>query len=176
MDDQQPGTYDTVLVAVLKDPRDLEIARDQHWYRIPVDRLPKRAIGARVLAFYQPKVFGEESWAIRYYARANRWTQARRIDLLPEEPDHPRAQQPYYQVWLGPLERLPHPVVSRRWRRISFIVTHWGRLLDVEAVEDLLHGTIWDEYLWKAMRQLGYLAEHVLCEVRGLFGPEERPS
>ena len=30
----------------------------------------------------------------------------RRRDLLPDEPDHPRADQAYYKLQLGPLERL----------------------------------------------------------------------
>lgn len=161
-----PGPYTTVLVAVLKEPRDLVIARDEHWYRIPVNRLPTRAVGAPVLAFYQTRAFGEERWAIRYYALTQRWAEVRRVDLFPEEPDHARAQDWYYQVWLGPLQPLPHPLKSLRWRRITFIVTHWQRLLDVEAVEDLLHGSLWDEYLWRAMRSMGYLAEHVLKEVQ----------
>lgn len=173
MSEQAPpvlGPYTTVLVAIFKEPRDLEIARDRHWYRIPVKRLPARAVEAPVLAFYQTRAFGEERWAIRYYALVRHWAQVRRVDLLPEEPEHPRAQEPYYQVWLGPLHALPRPIVSRHWRRITFIVTHWQRLHEVEAVEELLHGTVWDEYLWKAMRSLGYLAEHLLKEVRGWFG------
>jgi hypothetical protein len=161
-----PGPYTTVLVALLKEPRDLDIARHEHWYRIPVRRLPARAVGAPILAFYQPKAFGEERWAVRYYALAERWAEARRIDLLPGEPDHPRAQERYYRVWLGPLQALPRPIASRRWRRITFIVTHWQRLLEAEAVEDLLHGTVWDESLWRAMRNLGYLAERILREAR----------
>ncbi len=164
-----PGPYTTVLIAVLKAPRDLEIAREQHWYRIPVNKLPTRAVGAPILAFYQPKAFGDERWAVRYYALAERWAEVCRCDLLPDEPDHPRAQELYYQVWLGPLQALPHPIASRRWRRIAFIVTHWQRLLDAEAVEDLMHGSIWDETLWHAMRNLGYLAERILREI-GLWG------
>jgi len=166
----EPGPYATVLVAVLKSPRDLAIARDEHWYRIPVKRLPTRAVGAPILAFYQPAAFGDERWAIRYYALAERWAEVRRIDLLPGEPDHPRAQEPYYQVWLGPLQPLPHPIESRRWRRITFIVTHWQRLQQVEAVEDLLHGSALEESLWQAMRRLGYLAEKVLREAGARFG------
>ena len=34
-----------MLVALLKEPRDLGIARDEHWYRIPVRSLPARAVG-----------------------------------------------------------------------------------------------------------------------------------
>ena len=163
------GPYSTVLVALIKEPRDLDIARQQHWYRIPVHRLPARAARAQVIAFYQPRSFGEERWAIRYYAPVRCWSQVQRLELFPEEPNHPRAREPYYQIWLGDLQPLPHPIASRRWRRLTFIVTHWERLLQVEAVEELLHGTIWEQYLWRAMRNLGYLAEHLLCEVRARF-------
>ena len=166
---EAPGPYTTVLVAVLKEPRDLALARDGHWYRIPVKKLPTRAVGAPIVAFYQTRAFGEERWAIRYYAQARRWAEVRRIDLLPDEPDHPRAQEWYYQVWLGPLQALPQPIRSHRWRRITFIVTHWERLQAVEAVEELLHGSVWDEHLWRAMRNLGYLADQALRELRVRF-------
>ena len=170
----EPGLYDKVLVAVLKEPRDLQRAREEHWYRIPVARLPQRAREAPVLAFYQPKAFGpEERWAIRYYAPVECWERKRRVEIIPQEPDHPRAQEWYYQVRLGPLQTLPHPITSVRWRRITFIVTHWQRLLDSNTVEQILHGSLWDESLWKAMRGLGYLAEHVLKEVRAWFGGKQ---
>jgi hypothetical protein len=168
--DEALGPYTTVLVALLKAPRDLELARDAHWYRIPVRRLPERAAAAPLVAFYQTSAFGEERWAIRYFAAVERWTQARRVDLLPDEPDHPRAQEAYYQLWLGPLQSLPQPIPSLRWRRITFIVTHWERLLAAANVEELLHGSRWDEALWRSMRKLNLLAEHVLHEVRGWFG------
>ena len=164
------GPYTTVLVAILKEPRDLDIAREQHWYRIPVRRLPARAAEAPVLAFYQTRAFGEERWAVRYYALARRWTRVRRVDIFPDEASHPRAQDPYWQVWLGPLHTLPRPVVSRRWRRITFIVTHWQRLFEAETVEELQHGTIFEERLWQAMRQLGYLAEDLWQELREWLG------
>jgi hypothetical protein len=37
--DSEPGAE--VLVTVLNHPRDLAIARDQHWYRIPVANADK---------------------------------------------------------------------------------------------------------------------------------------
>ncbi len=39
------GTYrdpdSIVLIAILNNRRDFQIARDQHWYRIPVERAPR---------------------------------------------------------------------------------------------------------------------------------------
>jgi hypothetical protein len=155
----QPNRYATVLVAIMNHPRDLAIARDQHWYRIPVAKVPERGVNAPILAFYQTKAFAEEKWSINYYAQAPTWEVVRRIDLLPEEPQHPRAHERYYKVHLDELCRLPHPIVSRKWRRIAFIVTHWERLQAAHEISELLHGTIWEEHLWKALRKMGRLAE-----------------
>ncbi len=155
----QPNRYATVLVAIMSNPRDLTIARDQHWYRIPVDKAPQRGVHAPILAFYQTKAFGDERWSINYYAHAAAWEAVRRIDLLPAEVDHPRANDAYYKIHLGELRRLPHPISSRKWRRITFIVTHWERLQAAQDISELLHGTIWEERLWTALRKMGRLAE-----------------
>jgi hypothetical protein len=151
--------YTTVLVAVMNQPRDWDIVREKHWYRIPVKTAPQRGVGAPILAFYQTSAFGDEKWAIRYFGRTTHWDTATRAQLLPEEASHPRAQEKYYQVHLGELERLAHPIPSARWKRVTFIVTHWARLESAQDVSDLLHGTIWEERLWRALRKLGRLAE-----------------
>ncbi len=149
--------YATVLVAVLKAPRDLAFAK-AGWYRIPVDRLPRRGLQARYIAFYQPRTFGPEGGAVRYVARIVSWQILPRRELLPEEADHPRAEALYYRVGLGPLERLAPPIAPGRWRRFAFIVTHRARLFEARELRDLVHGTRWEESLWKALRSAGLLA------------------
>ena len=47
-----------VLVAVMNDPRDLEIARLLGWYRIPLRTAPK-VVYVDYLAFYQTGAFGD---------------------------------------------------------------------------------------------------------------------
>jgi len=155
----EPDRYATVLVAIMNNRRDLAIARDQHWYRIPVDRAPQRGLYAPILAFFQTRAFADEKWSINYYAATIAWEIVPRIQLLPEEADHRRADDLYYKVHLGELRRLPHPVVSRKWRRVTFIVTHWERLEKAYEISELLHGTIWEERLWRALRKVGRLAE-----------------
>ena len=156
----EPDRYATVLVAILNKQRDLDIAREQHWYRIPVKQAPKRGVNAPILAFYQTREFGDQKWAIHYYAHTTAWETVTRLQLLPDEPDHPRASDLYYKVHLDELRPLPHPIVSRKWRRIAFIVTHWARLEEAQEINELLHGSIWEERLWRALRQLGRLAEN----------------
>jgi len=151
--------YTTVLVAIINNLRDFAIARDEHWYRIPLRHAPTRAINAPVLAFYQTKVFGDEAWAINYWAEAQKWDIVKRVDLLPQEASHPRAQEEYYRIELGKLKRLPRPIVSKKWRRITFIITTWERLMRAREVKELLHGDIWEERLYRALRKMGVVAE-----------------
>ncbi len=151
-----------VLVAVINDPRDLEIARVQGWYRIPLLRAPSR-VGADYLAFYQTKIFGEEAWAINYYAPIKRFLIVSRQDLLPDQSDHPRAKERYYKIEIGPLRRLPNPIPSHRLRRITFIPTTLKHLLRAEEINDLWPGTPAEERLWQAFKENGLIAERCYC-------------
>jgi len=151
------GRYTTVLVAVLKSPRDLRLAREEGWYRIPLRRLPARGREAGYIAFYQPRSFGAEGGVIRYVAPVLGWETARRRELLPDEENHPRADEVYFRVRLGALRALPAPIRAGRWRRFAFILTHWERLFQADEVRDLVHGTRWEESLWKALRRAGLL-------------------
>jgi very-short-patch-repair endonuclease len=147
-----------VLVAVMNDPHDFEVARDKGWYRIPLKRAPDR-VAADYLAFYQTKAFGEEKWAINYYAPTRRYRLVTRAELLPEEAAHPRAAEPYYKVEIGPLQRLPHPVPSKRLRRITFISTTLERLLRAEEINELWDRGSREERLWEAFKREGIEAE-----------------
>jgi very-short-patch-repair endonuclease len=147
-----------VLVAVINNLRDFEIARDQGWYRIPVNRAPRR-LGADYLALYQTKIFGAEGWAVNYYAPVLRVRLSRRRDLLPAEADHPRADDAYYKIEIGPLQRLSRPIPSHRLRRITFIHTTLQRLLSAEEINDLWLGSEEEERLWATFRENGISAE-----------------
>jgi hypothetical protein len=128
---------DRVLVAVMNRRRDFAIARDEGWYRIPVQRAPESTTDAAVLAFYFTRAFGEEKWSIRWYASVRGHELVTRLQLLPDEADHPRAQKRYYRLQLGPLVKLEQPILSLRWRRITFIETSWDRFAAAEEINDL---------------------------------------
>jgi len=148
-----------VLVVVVNDPADLARARDAGWYRIPLDRAPRR-IAADYLAFYQTGAFpAEERWAVHWLAPVLEYRLATRKELIPDEPEHPRANQSYYKVTLGPLAPLPHAVPSRRLRRITFIPTTLGRLMQAEEINDLWIKSSAQERLWAALKQADLEAE-----------------
>jgi hypothetical protein len=147
-----------VLVAILKDKRDLEIARVLGWYRIPLKTAPK-TVAVDYLAFYQTARFGAEKWAINYVAPVRGHELTTRAELLRTQPDHPRAAEQYYKVQLGPLERLARPVPSRAWRRVTFLYTTGEKLLAAAELNDLIVQSEERERLWKALYERGLKAE-----------------
>ena len=150
---------DRVLVAIMTSPRDFVFARDHGWYRIPQKRAPK-GVYAEYLAFYFNRAFGEQKWAIHYYGRKLGHELVRRRDLLPDELDHSRADELYYKVQLEPLRQLDRPIVSLRWRRISFIHTTWDRFADATEINDLfVEGESYVDRLYYALREAGIFPE-----------------
>lgn len=143
----------TVLVAVVTQPDDLRRAASEGWYRIPQRRAPRR-IGADFLAFYQTGGFqpAEESHTITWYAPVERYRLLTRGELLPDEPDHPRSQDYYFRIDIGPLKRLDRPVAAARFRRVTFIHTTLARLLHAEDITDLRRDDEPFDALWQALR------------------------
>ncbi|GEM_PF-6410793 len=128
---------DPVLIAYVPRPRDLALARERRWYRVPAGRAPRALGGARGLAFYQGGRFGEERWRVVWWAPVVGRALVPRRELLPEEPDHPRADEPYVRVDLGPLTPLPRPLVASRGRRLLFKATTWGQLVGATTLDEL---------------------------------------
>lgn len=128
---------DRVLVAYMPTLQDFERLKEHGWYRIPVKHLPKGALSEYV-AFYFGKAFGEEKWAIHYVAPLCGHELVRRIDIIPHEPNHPRAEEVYLLLQLGPLEKLARPIMSIRRRRILFIHTTGDRFMKAVEINDLV--------------------------------------
>lgn len=147
-----PPPASLILVAVINDPRDLEIARLLGWYRIPLRSAP-RVIAVDYLALYQTAAFGEAKWRIEYIAPVRGHELTTRIELLQDEPDHPHARKEYYKVQLGPLVRLARPILTQRWRRVTFFYTTGELLLRAVSLHDLIVPSEGREQLWRALRE-----------------------
>jgi hypothetical protein len=145
-------TTSLILVAVMTEPRDLEIARLLGWYRIPLRTAPK-VIGVDYLAFYQSGSFGDEGGCIQYLSAVRGHELVTRGELFQDEPDHPRARDEYYKVQIGPLERLKPPILAGKWRRITFLYTTGEYLLKANTINDLVVHTEERQVLWKALRE-----------------------
>jgi hypothetical protein len=165
---QTPSTINTgpsaeedapALVVVVNRPADLQRAMEAGWYRIPLNRAPSR-VAAEYLAFYQTGAFPpEERFVVRWMAPVRGYFLATRRELIPEEPWHSRADEPYYKVQLGNPIPLPYPIPSRRLRRITFIPTTLSRLRHAEEINNLWIRSTAQERLWEALKQSGLDAE-----------------
>lgn len=157
-----------VLVALAPKPRDLEIARLLGWYRIPLRTAPK-VINVDYLAFYQASAFGEQHrWRIETAAAVRGHELTTRAELLRDEPDHPRAKEEYFKIQLGPLEELPQPILTGRWRRITFLYTTGDLLNRARTVSDLAVRSDEREVLWRSLRERALAA--------GAYSPADLPE
>lgn len=146
-----------VLVAIVRNRRDWRWIQETRSYRIPLRYAPPLAPLVDFLAFYHTAAFGPERWSVRYYAPVRGHELVRRRDLLPEEPAHPRAEEPYYLLQLGPLQPLPHPVTSRRGHRLTFLLTTGERLLQATDLSELSLEGVERRLMRGALRETGWM-------------------
>jgi hypothetical protein len=143
---------DLVLVCLMPSPRDMEIARLLGWYRIPLRTAPK-VVAVDYLAFYQPGSFGERGGRIEYLAPVRGHELASRAELLKDEADHPRANEEYFKLQIGSLERLSRPIVAKKWRRLTFLYTTGEYLLKAQTLNDLVVQSDERALLWQSLRE-----------------------
>ena len=141
-----------VLVCLLPTPRDLEIARLLGWYRIPLRTAPK-VIAVDYLAFYQPSAFGERGGQIEFVAEVRGHELTTRGELLKDEAAHPRANEEYFKIQIGGLERLKEPVIAEKWKRITFLYTTGEYLLKAKTINDLVMDGDERQVLWRSLRE-----------------------
>lgn len=144
------------LVCLLPTPRDLEIARVLGWYRIPLRTAPK-VVAVDYLAFYQPASFGAQGGQIQFVAAVRGHELTTRADLLRDEPDHPRANEEYFKLQLGAVERLQNPIKADKWKRITFFYTTGEYLLRARSINELVVESDERQLLWQSLRER---AEH----------------
>lgn len=147
---------DRVLVGVINRKRDLETARNAHWYRIPEARL-KRGFHADYLAFFLSRAFKEQNGGIHYYAEVKGYELVYRRWLLPDQPDHPRADEKYYKVALGDLIQKQPPVLNPTRRTITFVFTTWDRFIHAHEISHLYsQADYYVDRVYNALRREGY--------------------
>jgi hypothetical protein len=142
-----------ILVSVMPALRDFEIARLLGWYRIPLRTAPK-IIDVDFLAFYQTGVFGvDHRWMIEYFAEFRGHELHRRKDLFKETPDHPRANEEYYKIQLGPLCILRNPIVAEGWKRITFFYSTGLLFNNARKISDLVLNHEDRRIVWRSLRE-----------------------
>lgn len=157
-----------VLIAYIPNYKDLVIARDKHWYRIPIDTkvvpLSVKNKTLELIAFYQPKIFKDQAFKITYYAYVNKINIATRKQLFRNEPENPKSNRKYYKIIISKLLRLPNSIYSRRKRRILFIPTTFERFKNAIEINDLFIESYIEELIWKELNKNKILAERQYLE------------
>ncbi len=150
---------DRVLVGVINRKRDLDYARSEGWYRIPQAQMP-RGVNAEYMAFFLSRAFKERNGQIAYFATRRGLELVYRKDLLPNEANHPRANDVYYKVQLGELEAKTPPILNPTRRSIGFIYTTWDRFVRAQQVSDLYSkADYFVDRIYHALRNRGITAE-----------------
>jgi hypothetical protein len=142
-----------ILVVVVPSRRDLEIARILGWYRIPLRFAPK-FVDVDYLAFYQPASFGQEHQGLIENVAAVRGNElTTRKELFREEPDHSRANEEYYKIQLGPLEKLETPIRAGKWKRLTFLYTLGEVFNGARSIDDLVLKSDDRQLLWQSVKE-----------------------
>jgi len=155
------------LVGIVPRLSDWKILKEKLWYRIPVKSAPDIAERIKYLAFYQPKIFRDGKYSVNYYGKIKSFEIKKRVELLPNEFAHPRANRDYYKYTLESLKKLPHSIPSKKWRRIVFIPTTLKRLMKAEEINDLYHTSPIEEKLYVRFKQEKIPVERQLFVAEG---------
>ncbi len=142
-----------ILVAVMPERRDLEIARLLGWYRIRFKSAPK-VVAADYIAFYQTGDFGEaHRWQIESFAELRGHELVTRRELFRDDPDHPRAAEEYFKLSLGPLQLLDRPIRAGSWKRLTFLYTTGRHFAAASELRDLVVHSEERAGLWRILRE-----------------------
>ena len=133
-------------------PRDLEIVRLLGWYRIPLRSAPK-VVAVDQLAFYQAGSFGASGSRINFFAKVRGHELTTRVELLIDETNHPRANEEYYKIQIGELEKLSQPIIADKWKRLTFLYTTGEYLLKAQTLNDLVVQSDERQLLWQSLRE-----------------------
>lgn len=125
---------DRVLVGVVRRMKDVRLLQTARWYRIPYERMTEGVL-ADVLAFFHLSPSGVRG--VHCYARLRGVELVRRVDLLPDEPRHPRAQDLYYKCQLGELLAKTPPILNPERRAFAFIYTTYDRFCNATCLSAL---------------------------------------
>jgi hypothetical protein len=141
---------DLVLVAVVPRREDLQIARVLGWYRIPLRHAPK-VIAVDWLAFYQ----SGPARGIRTVAPVRGHELTTRRELFRDQADHPRADELYFKLQLGPIQTLSQPLSAACNQRLTFLYTTGERFCQAHDVADLAVVGEQRRILFRSLRERG---------------------
>jgi hypothetical protein len=73
--------------------------------------------------------------------------------MLREQKDHPRADEEYFKIQLGPVRPLVRPILAGDWKRFTFLYTTGEYFYQARELTDLTVKPAERRQLWKALRE-----------------------
>lgn len=151
------------LVAIINSKKDLRIALEQNWYRIPVSTkstpLNVKENHLKYIAFYQTSVFKEKAFQIEWLGKVRKISLVKRKELFPDLTYDPKADEKYYKIEFEKPEKLSNPIISARHRRMLFVNTTYERLTNSKEFNDLFLESPIEERLWTKLKENDMAAE-----------------
>lgn len=163
-----------VLVALMPNKSDFLIAKEQNWYRIPVNPAPPiiKNSEVKIIAFCQPKSFNDEKYLIRWYGYVNKISIVKRKELFPNMPVNQKSEIEYYKIEFDYLKQLSEPIISQRPRRLLFLPTTEEKLFRSKEINYLFNDSPLEEILWNEFVKNKITAErqfHLPIEKKNFF-------
>jgi very-short-patch-repair endonuclease len=151
-----------LLVGIVHTQSDFEIIQNQHWYRVPVEKVNKnlkKRWPPKRIAFYYTNSIKDYPHMIIHYAKVSSIIEATRQELFPEKTESYKSKRSYYKISFKKVEELPKPILSRRWRRIVFIQTTYKKFINAVEVNDLFDESHLEDRLWAEFKRNRVSAE-----------------
>ncbi|MCJ7648561.1 MAG: endonuclease domain-containing protein [Candidatus Lokiarchaeota archaeon] len=151
-----------LLVGIVNRVSDFKIIKNQHWYRIPIDKAEKhlkRRWPPKWIAFYYTTKIKDYSQTIINYAQITDITKASRKELFPFEKKTHKAHRNYYKISFERLLTLPKPILSQRKRVIIFIQTTYKKFMNAVEINDLFDDSNLENKLWAEFKKNRISAE-----------------
>ncbi|MCG2701246.1 endonuclease domain-containing protein [Candidatus Parcubacteria bacterium] len=151
----------SALVGIVPRKELWPIIQKEKWYHIPVKSAPENISFIKYLAFYFPECFIEKyRHKIIYYAEVLDINTVKRTQLFPKEPEHERAQENYYQLRLGQINKLPQIIPCKRM--IIHVPTNRQKLFTSKEINDLWDISPLEEKMHQALKKQRIAAERQL--------------
>ena len=142
-----------VLVAVLKNKTDLKYLLQDKWYRIPVEKCPKKKY--EYIAFFEPGRVTGNYGRIRYFGKPETVEIKKRSALLPALQN---PQKRYFKIAFSGINKLKNPVANKNGIRVSFGYTTLKKLKNEKEVTGLFDVAPVEKIMRQALRRRGIKA------------------
>lgn len=86
-------------------------------------------------------------------ARFLGWNRIPLCTVPKDEANHPRANEEYYKIQIGGLEKLKQLVFAEKWKRITFLNTTGDYLLRAKTLNELVVDGDERQLLWHSRRE-----------------------